>query len=1224
MTEPDKPLPPEPTNERSAANEPPTQPGERLRRILNSRLEDSGLTDASTQQEEQHPGADLPQPTQPEPGSTPPDLSSTQPVQPGTSISDVPEQTSDIPEEQETPPETKHASVEDTIPPQQLNADNEPAAAAAPPFETDDSSSGSTLPGTNQSWKGTSQPPASVSPFTADTMAMPPSEPGSTQPTKVWDADAATIPPHPVNHASPPPQRVDQVDMNATRVTPAAYQGRGEAPPTNYPRSQDHRPTTPPPQRPNYPQSQPPSRPVYAQPRPQQRFTSPPPQPPRMAQSNIPSRPRNGRSGWGCFVRMLIIFIFVATVVVVLGSAFAIYQYFSIASSLPSVDDLRTRASQFETTRILDRNGNVLYEIIDPSAGRRTHVSLDQISPYLIAATLATEDKDFYSHPGFDVLALIRSLWQNYTIGEIYTGPGASTITQQLARMLLLSPTERNQRTVQRKAREIVLAAEITRRYTKEEILEIYLNEIFYGNMSYGIEAAAETYFSTTAGKLTFGQSAFLVGLPQAPSVYDIYTNRDQTLDRFSTVVQLTYTLSQERNCIFVSTTVQPVCIDAVAASRALDEIENYNFVQATSAFQSPHWVTYIRSLLEAQYDPQTIYRSGFTVYTTLDPGLQDQAEKIVKQQVAALADKNVTDAALVAIRPATGEILAMVGSADFYNDAIAGQINMAISPRQPGSSIKPLTYVAAFEKGWTPATVIWDVPSEFPPSGLATDNRPPYKPTNYDNKAHGPVSVRTALSNSYNIPAVKTLDFIGLYNQGGLIPFAKKMGITTLTRQDYGLSLTLGGGEVTPLELTSAYSVFANGGRRMPPFAISKIVDYTGKTVFEYKTPPGEQVVRPEHAFLITSILTDTVSRVPMFGTNPVINLPFPAAVKTGTTNDFHDNWTLGYTPDIAVGVWVGNADYTPMINTTGLTGAAPIWADFMKVAIQNLTGGNPTPFNRPAGIVERAVCAISGTEPSQWCPKQRGEYFAYDQLPPSKDQDFWKKITIDTWTGLQASAACGEFTDEKLALNISDPWAIKWIQGTEQGKAWADQNGFGNNPFIVPERECKIDDPHPKIVYSAFSEGQSITSSPLDIYAVVDAPDFKDFQLSVGVGENNLDSKKLGGLINQPAKDPTKIYSLDMNEIPNGVFTLVIRLNSTRDLYYAKKYIHLVNDVPTPTPTFTPTATFTNTPTDTATPTLTPTTTLTSTPVPPSATPSKTPPPPTETPTPTATTAP
>ncbi len=355
--------------------------------------------------------------------------------------------------------------------------------------------------------------------------------------------------------------------------------------------------------------------------------------------------------------------------------------------------------------------------------------------------------------------------------------------------------------------------------------------------------------------------------------------------------------------------------------------------------------------MLETEYDSQTIYHSGFTIYTTIDPQLQEKAEKIVKKQIDDLADRHVTDGALVAIQPSTGEILAMVGSADFYNEAISGQINMAVSPRQPGSSIKPLTYVAAFEKGWTPSTLIWDVPSEFPPSGNPDDQRPPYKPVNYDGNFHGPVTVRDALANSFNVPAVKTLNFIGIYDnpatpeKEGFIEFARKLGITTLTRDDYGLSLTLGGGDVSLLEMTGAFGAYANNGVLVPRVAITKIVDYQGKVVFEYKPDPGKQVVRPEHAYLISSILSDREARVPMFGSDPVINLSFTVAVKTGTTNDFRDNWTLGYTPDLAVGVWVGNADYTPMNNTTGLTGAAPIWAQFMEFGISKLTGGNPIP---------------------------------------------------------------------------------------------------------------------------------------------------------------------------------------------------------------------------------------------------------------------------------------
>ena len=341
----------------------------------------------------------------------------------------------------------------------------------------------------------------------------------------------------------------------------------------------------------------------------------------------------------------------------------------------------------------------------------------------------------------------------------------------------------------------------------------------------------------------------------------------------------------------------------------------------------------------------------------------------------------------LVAVRPNTGEILAMVGSADFYNEQIDGQVNMAISPRQPGSSIKPLTYNAAFEKGWTPATLIWDVPSEFPPSGDPNDTRPPYKPVNYDDRFHGPVTVRTALSNSYNIPAVKALDFVGIYDnpdtpaEDGFITFAERMGISTLNRNDYGLSLTLGGGEVTLLEMTGAYATFANGGRRVPPVAITQIVDFNGNTVYQYTPPTGEQVIRPEHAYLISSILSDNEARTPAFGPNSVVNLPFQAAAKTGTTNDFRDNWTMGYIPELAVGVWVGNADYTPMQNIDGLTGAAPIWAEFMKESANRVTGGNPSPFTRPGGIVERIICAVSGTEPSNKCPIQRSELFAADR---------------------------------------------------------------------------------------------------------------------------------------------------------------------------------------------------------------------------------------------------
>jgi penicillin-binding protein 1C len=900
----------------------------------------------------------------------------------------------------------------------------------------------------------------------------------------------------------------------------------------------------------------------------------------------------------GCFIKVMLLLVFVVIFFSLIVGSIGIYQYFRIASSLPGVEELRAHASQFETTRILDREGNILYEIIDPNAGKRTFVPLDEMSPYIVAATLATEDKEFYNHPGYDLVALARALWQNYTSGEITSG--ASTITQQLARMLLL-PDERFEQTYERKAREIVLAAEITRQYSKEEILEMYLNEIFYGNLSYGIEAAAETYFGTTADQLTLWQSSFLAGLPQGPAIYDIYNNREATLTRNRDILVLIYNLSVEKNCIYTSTNLERVCVDAVQALTAAETLEAYQFTSPTYSMRYPHWVVYVQYLLEQQYDSQTIYRSGFTVYTTLDPQIQHAAEEAVNAQIQVLAANNATNAAVMAIQPATGEILAMVGSADFYNEAISGQVNMALTDtRQPGSSIKPITYLAAFEKGWTASTLIWDVPTDFTPSGIPDDPvGKTYHPVNYDGRYHGPVTVRSALANSYNVPAVKALQFVGIYDdpnttqKEGVIAMAERLGITSLKQSDYGLALALGGGEVSLKEMTSAYAVMANAGRKIDPVAITRIIDFNGNQIYQYEAPSGDQVLRAEHAYLISSIMSDVNARIPMYGTNPVINLPFTAAAKTGTTNDFRDNWTIGYTPDLVVGVWVGNADYTPMLNTSGLMGAAPIWAQVMQFGIQDLTGGNPSPFIRPTGIVDRVICSISGAEPSNWCPEQRSEIFASDQLPLPKEKDLWARVTIDTWTGLTASPACVNFTTEKFAINVTDDSAIKWLRQDENGIEWAKNNGFSSPLFFAPPRECTESDPRPLIEIVGLINGQSINASPLEIIGVIDATaNFKDYKIEYGEGEQPNTWKPLVENVTIPQRSPSKLYEWDLKDVPPGAITLKITLFSTNETYAEKKIV-LFLAVATKTPT--PTQTMTSTETPTETPTVTPTLTET-----------------------------
>ena len=991
----------------------------------------------------------------------------------------------------------------------------------------------------------------------------------------------------------PLPQRVEELDLDATRVMPSAF---------------EHTPAI---KRP---------RPIAS--------------PPRPAPSRrVPASRRrsfNLFKAGGCFMRGLIFLIFIAVAVGLILAAAGIYQYYSISSGLPSVSDLKQRASQFETTRILDRNGNVLYEILDPQAGRRTYIPISEISPYLMAATISTEDKDFYSHVGFDPLAIVRAFWQNITSGE--TISGASTITQQVARTVLLSPEERGQQTYLRKVREAILATEIERRYSKDEILELYLNDNYYGNLAYGVEAAAETYFNKRASQLTLSEAAFLAGLPQAPSVYDIYTNRDVTLVRYQTVVMGMLALSMERNCIYVSNSSQPVCVNGTDAANAIQDIQARTFNPQLVNMRYPHWVQYIRSELETRFDPQVIYRSGFTVYTTLDPDMQDAAQQSVTAQVNALAEKHVTDGALVAIKPSTGEILAMVGSPDFYNDTNAGQINMAVSPtRQPGSSIKPFTYLAAFEKGWTPASLVWDVRSEFPPSGLENDPNPKYIPDNYSHNFRGPMTVRMALANSLNIPAVKTLQFVGVHGEGGLIAMAKRLGLTSLTRDDYGLSLTLGGGEVSLLEMTGGYAVIANGGVRVPPVAITKIIDYTGKMVYEYQPPSGERVLRPEHAFLMSSILSDNAARTPTFGANSVLNLPFQVAVKTGTSNDARDNWTIGFTPDLTVGVWVGNADYTPMENTTGVTGAGPIWSEFMVFAVNRLTGGNPTPFVMPSGIEQHTICTISGSQPSKWCPSQREELFAADQPPLPPEDDIWRQIEYDTWTGWLASPECSnDFVDDRLAINVTDEWARKWIREDANGQQWAREMGF-DEVFFVPERKCNASDPRPQIQFVGLQDGQTISQTPLDISIVANATaGFRSWRLEWSTNKEPENRIIFFGS-DTPVPTPTKVYAWDLSGMTENQIVLRLYLQGEGDAFADKNIrLNLVLPTPTPTPTTTPTLTPTPTPTDTPTTrpsrTRTPTETPTETETPPAPPteiiiPTETP---TDTPVPTGTLAP
>ncbi len=853
---------------------------------------------------------------------------------------------------------------------------------------------------------------------------------------------------------------------------------------------------------------------------------------------------------------------FAITFFVSLGLAIVGYTY--IATSLPAPEELRTRSVTFASTKIYDRNGGLLYEVFDPQGGRRTLVPLVHIPAYLRQATIATEDKRFYQHPGVDPIGIARAIWQNVTEKSIVSG--ASTITQQLARTVFLSPEERVQRTLSRKIKEAVLATEITRRYSQDAILEIYLNTIYYGNLAYGIEAAAETYFGKTAAELSLAESALLAGLPQSPAIYDPFTNPEATKARQAIVLGL---MAEEGY-------ITPAQAEAARS-------EELQFIAQRTDIQSPHFVTYVRQLLEQKYGTAVLYQGGLQVYTTLDPRLQGTAERVAREQIAALADKHVTNAALVAIRPGTGEILAMLGSVDFFNPEIDGQVNVALRLRQPGSAIKPVTYVAAFEKGWTPATLIMDVPTEFPDGA-----NPPYKPTNYDEKFHGPVLMRTALGSSYNIPAVKTLQYVGL---PAFLEMAHRLGINSLNRPDYGLSLTLGGGDLTLLELTGAYAVLANGGRRVPPVAVLRIVDNYGRVIEEYHPPQGQQVISPQHAYLITSILSDNDARTPAFGPNSVLKLSRPAAVKTGTTNDWRDNWTIGYTPDLVAGVWVGNSDNTPMAHIPGVTGAGPVWHNFMEEALAETP---PRDFTRPEGIETIEICADSGTIPSQVCPRKKLEIFAADQGPLGPEYDIHQMIRIDRTTGQLATEFCPKNLVEEKYFQVYPP----------DGREWAEQHSIPQ----PPTETCTLHAGPAQVSIFQPLEGERVEGI-VPVVGRADMPDFSHYIVEYGVTHDPGGWGPVSGPNNTPVESGL-LAQWDTRGLHNMAHTLrVLVFDHQGTVVEARAHVVVANPTPTPSPTPlptsmplpTPTPTTTATPEPTATPTATtevPTATLTATP--------------------------
>jgi len=624
----------------------------------------------------------------------------------------------------------------------------------------------------------------------------------------------------------------------------------------------------------------------------------------------------------------------------------------------------------FQTTRIYDRKGQLLAETF--GEGRRVWVSLDKVSPHLIDATVAVEDATFFTNPGVDPGRIAGAAIQNLQEGGIVSG--ASTITMQLARNLFLGVDQRYDQSFDRKVLEAGLAQELTDLYDKNELLEMYLNLLNYGQLAYGPEAAAQVYFGKSAADLTAAEAALLAGIPQQPAYLNPYDD---------------FEAAKRRQRIVLDMMVRHGYLTESKADALYDEPLELAGDRGLAPNLAPHFVQYVIERMNAELGEGYVQRAGFQVYTTLDLNLQNIAQRIVADWVAELEPVyGLSNAALTALKNGTAEILAMVGSADFKNDAIAGQVNVAISSRQPGSAIKPILYAAAIEDNLvSPASVLWDVPVTYTVglpqniggAGMLAGDALTYRPKNYDETFHGPVTVRSALANSYNIPTVKLLNVLGVER---MLEVARSMGVSSLNQPSdwYGLSLTLGGGEVTLLDLTTAYHTLANAGQYTPPQYLMSLHDSQGRILEERESVDPVPVLAADAAFLVTDILSDNRARTPAFGERSPLALSRPAAAKTGTTNDWRDNWTVGYTRYLTAGVWAGNSDGRPMRNVSGVTGAAPIWHDFMEAALTQpelfAELGAPDSaagwaFEPPADVVQLPHCP-----PGLAC-REGGEYF-------------------------------------------------------------------------------------------------------------------------------------------------------------------------------------------------------------------------------------------------------
>lgn len=718
------------------------------------------------------------------------------------------------------------------------------------------------------------------------------------------------------------------------------------------------------------------------------------------------------------------------------------------AKDLPSPNRVVRREGY--STKIVDRDGGTLYDLYTDV--NRVPVNISDVPIHMQQATIAIEDKEFYTHEGFSVWGMIRGFSRIFTRGR---AAGGSTLTQQLVKNVLLT----SERSLPRKFKELVLSLQIERKFSKDEILQMYLNEAPYGGTAVGLAAASDRYFGKSTKDLSITEAAILAGMPQAPSRYSPYGS-----DSKAYVGRAEAVLRRMREDDYISREQEEVSVA---------ELPNVQFREQAIDIKAPHFVFYVRDQLVELLGEAAVEQGGFTVTTTLDWELQQEAQAAVKEEVDKLESAHVTNGAAMVMNPETGEILSMVGSKDYLLEDFDGKFNVATAERQPGSAIKPVTYAAAFNKGYSPATMLLDVPTKFPGATEAEA----YEPQNYDGKFRGPVQLRFALASSLNIPAVKLLSMVGLKN---MLSLAYDMGFSTLEPtadniKRFGLSVTLGGGEVKLIDMTTAYSAFANGGERVEPVSILR-VERDGKKLYEAKPLKKHRVIPEETAFLMNHVLYDNNARLLTFGPNSYLNMGARhVAVKTGTTNSKRDNWTVGWSTKAIVGVWVGNNDNTPMTNVaSGVTGASPIWRRIMVKAWDKYKGDDFVP---PPGVESRLVDTISGYPEHDGYPA-RSEYIARGTAPTEPDPIHTKVKVCRVDNNKLASeidVARGEYDEREY-------YVLK-----QESTAWQDDiaawvAGQGEPKYKVPTEYCSANT-DTVIGFSKPHSGDQIGSNDVEI---------------------------------------------------------------------------------------------------------------------------------------------